>query len=158
VLNYPGLLTDLSLVESYVTINGSVGQCVLEYSTHLGLTTSSVFFFTWGALSDERTGLSFTIVAGPRQRIRSRVRVPWDSSPYFTVSDSRIPFCRLLRLPGLRWRYSTPPPHGIIISATTGLRYIGSARTTQKTLLLLLSVDHTENKSRYSYLANPLAR
>jgi hypothetical protein len=22
------------------------------------------------------------------------------------------PFCRLLRLTGLRWRYSTPPPHG----------------------------------------------
>jgi hypothetical protein len=25
-------------------------------------------FLTWGALSDERTGLSFIIVAGPRQR------------------------------------------------------------------------------------------
>jgi hypothetical protein len=23
-----------------------------------------------------------------------------------------FPFCRLLRLAGLRWRYSTPPPHG----------------------------------------------
>jgi hypothetical protein len=31
--------------------------------------------------------------------------------PYFTVSDWRLPFCRLLRLSGLRWRYSTPPPH-----------------------------------------------
>jgi hypothetical protein len=25
-----------------------------------------------------------------------------------------FPFCRLLRLAGLRWRYSTPPPHGKI--------------------------------------------
>jgi hypothetical protein len=33
----------------------------------------------WGALSDERTGLSFTIAAGPRQRIHSQVRVPQDS-------------------------------------------------------------------------------
>jgi hypothetical protein len=29
----------------------------------------------WGTLSDERTGLSFTISAGPRQRSHSRVRV-----------------------------------------------------------------------------------
>jgi hypothetical protein len=45
-----------------------------------------------GALSDERSGLSFTIAAGPYQRSHSRVRVPWDSRPYFTVSDSRPPF------------------------------------------------------------------
>jgi hypothetical protein len=88
-------------------------------------------------LSDERIGLSFTIAAGPRQRIHSQVRVPQDSS-HFTVSDSRLPqpgepgpgiyirqeqgrpllapgtgfpFRRLLLLAGLRWRYSTPPPH-----------------------------------------------
>jgi hypothetical protein len=29
-----------------------------------------------GVLSDERTGVSFTIAAGPRQRSHSRVRVP----------------------------------------------------------------------------------
>jgi hypothetical protein len=33
----------------------------------------------WGALSDERTGLSFTIAAGPSQRSHSRVPVLWDS-------------------------------------------------------------------------------
>jgi hypothetical protein len=44
-----------------------------------------------GALSDERTGLSFTSAASPRQHSHSRVRVPHDSWPYFTVSDSRIP-------------------------------------------------------------------
>jgi hypothetical protein len=27
----------------------------------------------WGALSDERTGLSFTITAGPRHRSHSRI-------------------------------------------------------------------------------------
>jgi hypothetical protein len=30
----------------------------------------------WGALSDKKTGLSFTIAAGPRQRSHFRVRVP----------------------------------------------------------------------------------
>jgi hypothetical protein len=46
----------------------------------------------WGALSVERTGLSFTSAAGASQRSQSRVRVPWDSRPYFTVSDLRLPF------------------------------------------------------------------
>jgi hypothetical protein len=41
----------------------------------------------WGALSDERTGLSFTIAAGPRQRSYFWARVRWDLQPYFTVSD-----------------------------------------------------------------------
>jgi hypothetical protein len=45
----------------------------------------------WGALSDERTCLQFTIAAGPRQCSHSWVRVPRDSWPYFTVSDSRPP-------------------------------------------------------------------
>jgi hypothetical protein len=47
--------------------------------------------FPWGALS-ERTGLSFVCAAGPCQRSLSRVRVPWDLRPYFTVSDLRLPF------------------------------------------------------------------
>jgi hypothetical protein len=51
----------------------------------------TVLFF-WGALSDERTGLSSVHVAGPCQHSFSRVLVPWDSLPYFTVSDSRLPF------------------------------------------------------------------
>jgi hypothetical protein len=46
----------------------------------------------WGSVSDERTGLSFTIAAGPRHRSHSRVRVQWHSRPYFTVSDSRLSF------------------------------------------------------------------
>jgi hypothetical protein len=36
--------------------------------------------------------LSFTIAAGPRQRIHSRFRVPWDSRQYFIFSDLRLPF------------------------------------------------------------------
>jgi hypothetical protein len=48
--------------------------------------------FLWGALSDERTGVSFVYVAGPFQRSLSRVQVPWDLRPYFTVSDLRLPF------------------------------------------------------------------
>jgi hypothetical protein len=66
----------------------------------------------WGALSHERTGLPFAIATGPRQRSHFRVRVPWDSRPYFLLSQIRdFPFRRLLRLARSRWRYSTPPPY-----------------------------------------------
>jgi hypothetical protein len=44
----------------------------------------------WGALSDERMVLSFTIVAGARQRSHSQVLVPWDLRPYFIFLDSRL--------------------------------------------------------------------
>jgi hypothetical protein len=93
-----------------------------------------------GVLSDERTGLLFTIAAGPRQRSHYWVRVSRDSWPYFIVSDSTLPqpggpgpriyipqeqgspvippgtgfpFRHLLRLARLRWRYSNRPSHGI---------------------------------------------
>jgi hypothetical protein len=36
--------------------------------------------------------MSFVHAAGPSQRSLSRVRVPWDSRPCFTVSDLRLPF------------------------------------------------------------------
>jgi hypothetical protein len=67
--------------------------------------------FLWGALSDQRSGLSFVCAAGPCQRSLSRVRVPWD----YHILLSHIwdfPFRRLLRLAGPRWRYLTTPPHG----------------------------------------------
>jgi hypothetical protein len=67
----------------------------------------------WGALSDEMTGLSITTTAGPLQRSHSWVRVPWDSRPYFTVSDSRLPFSSSPTNRRVRCRYSIPPPQGM---------------------------------------------
>jgi hypothetical protein len=61
-------------------------------TTRFLLMSDSCRFFMWGALSDERTGLSFTIAAGTRQGTHSRVRVPWDSRPHITLSDSRLLF------------------------------------------------------------------
>jgi hypothetical protein len=75
----------------------SVGQSVFVSSTHLRPKTIFYYcqtvtgLFMWGSLSDERTGLPFTIAAGTRQRTHSQVRVPRDSWPYFTISDSRPP-------------------------------------------------------------------
>jgi hypothetical protein len=64
--------------------SGAYDQIFITYVTVTGL-------FLWGALSDERSGLSFVYAAGLCQRSLSRVRVPWDSRPYFTVSESRLP-------------------------------------------------------------------
>jgi hypothetical protein len=65
--------------------SGAYDQIIISVKTVAGL-------LMWGCLSDERTGLSFTIAAGPRRGSHCRVRVPWGWRPYFTVSDSRLPF------------------------------------------------------------------
>jgi hypothetical protein len=54
-------------------------------------------------------------------------------SPYLYPPGTGFPFHRLLLLAGLRWRYSTPPPHGIDFHYSCNPRYIASGRTQQKT-------------------------
>jgi hypothetical protein len=70
------------------TDDQSVGKSWPDIYFYLTITV----LLLWGALFDERTGLSFVYAAGPCQRSLSRVRVPWDSRPYFTVSDLRLTF------------------------------------------------------------------
>jgi hypothetical protein len=83
--------------ESYVTTDGRSASLSWNEAPIWGLRPNFCFCQIvpgvpmWGAFSDERTGLSFTIAAGPRQRSHSRVQVQWDSRPYFTVSDLSLP-------------------------------------------------------------------
>jgi hypothetical protein len=92
-----------------------------------------------GVLSDERTGLYFTTAAGPRQRSHSRGRVPWDSRPYFTVSDSRPPFSSPPTIsratvevfdPASTRGFSSQNPQNPLVMA---VRFTASARTSQRT-------------------------
>jgi hypothetical protein len=90
--------------ESYVTTDGQSASLSwykapirglrpdFYFRTENGIRVTVTFLIPWGALSDERTGLSFVCAAGPCQRSLSRVLVPWDLRPYFTVSDLRLPF------------------------------------------------------------------
>jgi hypothetical protein len=103
------LTTDWSQVRVKVTLRLTVSQ-----SVSLGVEPQDIYccltvrvLFLWSALSDERTGLSFVYAAGPCQFSLSRVQVLgtqiWD-----------FPFRHLLRLAGTQWKYSTPPPHGVV--------------------------------------------
>jgi hypothetical protein len=82
---------------SYVTTDGQPASLSWCQAPIWGLRPDFYYCQTaagllmWGALSDERRGLPFTITAGPRQRSHSWVWVPRDSWPYFTLSHSRLP-------------------------------------------------------------------
>jgi hypothetical protein len=91
------LTTDWTVSESYITTDGQSASLSWNKAPiwHLGpdlyYCQTVAPLLMWGALSDERTGLSFTIAAG-LQRSHSRVPVPLDSWPYITLSDSILPF------------------------------------------------------------------
>jgi hypothetical protein len=109
-------------VKVNVTLRLTVSQSVSFVSSQIWGSWPDIYYclkikvlLLWGALSDERTGLSFIYVAGRRQHSLSRIRVPWDSWPYFIVSDLRLPFSSS---PTTR-RYSNPPPHGCSSPPTT---------------------------------------
>jgi hypothetical protein len=102
--------------ESYVATDGQSASLSWNKAPLWGLRPDFYYCLTvaglsmWGALSDERMGLSFTTAASPRLCIHSRVRDPWDSRPYFTTSDLRLP---------LSSTPMTPPPHPFINSGRT---------------------------------------
>jgi hypothetical protein len=68
--------------ESYVTTDGQSASLSWSKASIWGLRPEFYYcqtvagLLTWGALTGERSGMSFTIAAGPRQRSHSRVRVP----------------------------------------------------------------------------------
>jgi hypothetical protein len=79
------LIFRTSLILIYVTIDDQSASLSWNKAPIWGLRPDFYYRRTivgllkWGALSDERTGLSFTIAAGPGQCSHSRVRAPWES-------------------------------------------------------------------------------
>jgi hypothetical protein len=84
----------------------------------------------------------------PTWRARSPYFYPPGTGWHSYTPRHWIPFSSLLRLRGLQWRYSTPSPHrSDSWSKLADPRYIGSARTTQKTrppVLLCDVIKHSQ--------------
>jgi hypothetical protein len=80
----------------------------------------------WGAVSDERTGLSFTTAAGPRQLNHCRVRVPWDRDhillsqirdfPFVSPPTTRMATVEVFDPASARKAQETPPNNSVIAS------------------------------------------
>jgi hypothetical protein len=89
--NLVAITVEASRVESSATKDGQSASLSWNKAPIWGLRLDFYYCQTvagllvWGALSDKRTGLSFTTAAGLRQRTHSRVRVPWGSRPYSTL-------------------------------------------------------------------------
>jgi hypothetical protein len=143
----------LSQSQSYVTTDGQSASLSWNKAPVWGVRPGFYYcqtvagLFMWGALSDERTGLPFTIAAGPRQRSHSRVRVPGDLWPYFTVSDSRVPFSSPYTT-----RRATVEVFGLASARSSRLscnRYslysFGTDHAQKTWILLLRSADRREN-------------
>jgi hypothetical protein len=92
------VLIPIRISESYITTDRQSASLSWNKAPIWGLQPDFYYCQTvvgllmWGALSDERTSMTFTIAADPHQHRHSRVRVPWDSCPCFTLSDLRLPF------------------------------------------------------------------
>jgi hypothetical protein len=77
----------MSSAESYIRTDGQSASLSWNKAPVWGLRSDFYYCQTvagllmWGVLSDERTGLSFTIAPGSWQCRHFRVRVPWDSWP-----------------------------------------------------------------------------
>jgi hypothetical protein len=105
------LTTRFSRNQVKVTLRLTVSQSVRGSWPDIYYSLTVTLLFLWGALSDERTGLSFVYAASPRQ-VAFLGSESLGTRDHILLSQIRdLPFRRLLRLAGSRWRYSTPPPN-----------------------------------------------
>jgi hypothetical protein len=81
----------------------------------------------------------------PTSRARSRIYIPQEQGGPVIPLDTGFPFCRFLRLAGLRWRYSIPPAHGDTHTDTQAfLQYDKkSIKTTHSTTFLFFYTEDT---------------
>jgi hypothetical protein len=140
--------TNYLQVKVKVTLRLTVSQSVsLGVEPHLGLMTRYLLLFDryglvflWGALSDKRTGLFFVYAAGFARAVFLGSESLGTRDHILLSQTWDFPFRRLLRLAGSRWRYSTPPPHGLKWQYITTLM----ARETRKSATCLRTQRHTD--------------
>jgi hypothetical protein len=107
--------------ESYIPTDGESASLFGDKAPIWGLRPDFYYcqtfadFLMLGAVSDERTGLSFIIAAGFASTVIFGSESHGNCDHILLSQIRDFPFRSLLRLAGLRWRYSTPPPHGIVL-------------------------------------------
>jgi hypothetical protein len=130
IADSPVGLKPASRVESYVTTEGQSASLSWNKAAIWNLWPDFYYCQTVagllmrGTLSEVRAGLSFKIAAGTRQRSHSRVGIPWDSQPYFTVSDSKLSFSSSPRTRRATMEVLDPRLH---------VSFYGPVRTTNRT-------------------------
>jgi hypothetical protein len=116
----------------------SFGQSVLVSGAHLGPATSFTFCLKfpsdscWFIIFTEQLLLGLARAVTLRSKSRRthghillshlrllqpggpgpRIYIPQEQGGPVIPPGTGFPFCRLLRLAGLRWRYCNPPPYG----------------------------------------------
>jgi hypothetical protein len=118
--------------ESYVTTNGQSAS--LSWNKHPSGAYDQIFIIVWqlrvcwfGALSLTRgraCRLQLLLALAGAVMFGSESRGTRDHILLSQIQD--FPFRRLLRLTGLRWRYSTPPPHGFTPILTNAVYFINA--------------------------------
>jgi hypothetical protein len=81
-----------------------------------------------------------------------RIYIPQEQGGPDISLDTGFSFRRLLRLAGLRWRYSNTPPHGIL--ATSIVEMVTCERHYRLYILLLVVTNHSS--PIMSYLLEPI--
>jgi hypothetical protein len=106
------------------------------------LTVTTLFF--WGAISDDRTGLYFVHAAGIASVVFLGSRVPWDSWPYFTLSDLKSWTGIWIHF-SYKYCAQTPRKIPIIIDVFTVTLFRNGSHNT--VLLLMLGSDDIESRA-----------
>jgi hypothetical protein len=125
--------------ESYITIDGQSTSLSWNKAPMWGLRPDFYYCQTvacmliWGrSLTRGRVWrLRFLMAVASAVILGSQSLGTRDNVLLSQIRD--FPYLRLLRLAGLRWKYSTPPPHGISILHNWTILFNYFARTGQKT-------------------------
>jgi hypothetical protein len=136
-------------VELYVTIDGQSVSLSCNRAPIWSLRPNFYFcqsvadLFLWGALSNEKRvcRLQLLLVLASAVILRSESLGTRDHILLSQIQG--FPFCRLLRISGLRWRYSTSPPHGRTIFLSLHIEHVirhGSYRKHQSNSSVVMRV------------------
>jgi hypothetical protein len=159
------ILADNSESVSCITMDGQWTSLSWNKAPIWGLRPDLYYchlLFCWcGALSLTRgrvCSLQFPVVIASAVILGSESRGTRDLTLLSPIRD--FPFRRLLRLAGLRWRHSTPPPHGLLYCHKKLAHYVASARTSYKaslpTVPLLLWAQVAKRWVWYCYMFTKL--